>query len=203
MNTLMGKVKIRCALLFFFVGLSGSETLLAASDYALDSENSSLYFVTTRQTHDIENHFFRDLSGSISSNGQATLNINLGSVETGVATRNQRVRDLLFEVGTFSQATVTLPVDLARLSSQASGSAETQAVSATLDLHGVFSNIDTELVITRLSDTTIMVQNASPILIRAGDFNLTSGIDTLRNLANLDVISYTVPVNFTLLFSTQ
>lgn len=201
MGIVMGKVKTWCALLFV-IGLSCSETLLAASDYLLDSENSSLYFVSTKQTHVVERHHFTALSGSISDSGDAKLSINLSSVETGIVVRNERVRDLLFEVGIFSEAIVSLPVNLDSLAAQAVGSAQTQSISASLSLHGVVAAIDTEVIITKLSDSKLMVQNGSPLLVSAGDYNLTSGIDALRNIANLDVISYAVPVNFTLLFNT-
>jgi len=170
--------------------------------YTLDSANSSLYFVSSKKTHVLENHFFTDLSGSISDLGNASLSINLSSAETGIAVRNQRLRDLLFEVGTFSEAVASLPVDLVSLNAQAIGTTRTENISATLDLHGVVAAIDTEVAVTKLSDTKILVRNTSPILISAGDYNLTAGVDALRNIANLDVISYTVPVNFTLLFNT-
>jgi len=182
----MFKVKI-WGVLLFIISLSSSGTLLAASDYVLDSANSSLYFVSTKQTHVVENHHFTDLSGAISESGDASLS----------------VRDLLFEVGLFSEARVTLPVNLERLAAQTVGSAQSQGITASLNLHGVIAAIDTEVIVTKLSDSKIMVQNASPILIDAGDFNLRGGIDALRNIANLDVISYAVPVNFTLLFSAR
>ena len=103
----------------------------------------------------------------------------------------------------FSDAVATLPVDLEDLAAQEVGSTQKESVSAMLDLHGVSVAIDTELSITKLSDSQLMVQNVSPILIDAEDFDLTGGIEMLRNLANLPVISYSVPVNFTLLFNTS
>ncbi len=196
----MDKVKIWCVLLFV-MGLSSANTLHAASDYVLDPDKSSLYFVSTKQIHVVENHTFQEMSGSISEIGSAQLRINLSSVDTGIAIRNQRVRDLLFEVASFAEAIVTLPVDTSGLAALGVGSSQTQAISASLTMHGVTAAVDTEVVVTRLSTTSLMVQSASPILISAGDYNLAGGVDALRNIANLDVISYTVPVNFTLVFS--
>ena len=170
--------------------------------YVLDSENSSLYFVSSKQTHVVESHHFTDLYGSISASGEANLGINLSSAETGIAVRNQRVRDLLFEVETFSEALVSLPVNLASLAAQDIGSTRTESISATLNLHGISAAVDTEVTITKLSDSNIVVQNVSPILINAGDYDLARGVDALREIANLNTISYAVPVNFTLLFNT-
>jgi len=185
-----------------FTTVVATTDVVAPPSYVLDSQNSSLYFVSTKQTHVLENHQFTMLSGSISNAGEARLNIDLSSVETGIAVRNQRARDFLFEVATFSEAVASLPVDLNALSAQAVGSTQTQNILATLDLHGVSAVVDTDVTITKLSDSQIVVRNASPILISAGDYGLTGGIDTLRNLANLNSISYTVPVNFTLIFNT-
>ena len=198
----MSFVKTWCVLLFIFC-LSSSKILFAASDYVLDSESSSLYFVSTKNTHNIENHFFTNLSGAISDNGEAELIINLDSIETGIELRNQRVRDNLFEVNSFSRATASLPVNLDDLAAQTIGSSITQNISASLNLHGVTAVVNAQLIVTKVSNTKIMVQNVSPIIIGAGDYNLTGGIDTLRSLAGLAVISYTVPVNFTLLFNAQ
>lgn len=171
--------------------------------YILDSENSSLYFVSTKQTHVVETHEFTSLYGSISNIGGATLGINLGSVETGIVIRNQRVRDLLFEVETFTEAVVSLPVNLSSLTTQGVGSTRVESISAALNLHGVTTAVDTEVAITKISGSQIMVRNVSPILIKAGDYDLTGGVDALRAIASLATISYTVPVNFTLLFNAQ
>jgi len=203
----MGKIKLWCVL-FLVMGLGSTEVIFAASSYTLDSQKSSLYFVSTKQTNIIENHFFTTLSGSISEQGIATLVIDLSSGETGIERRNQRFRSILFEVATagFGEANVTLPVDMADLASQVVGSSQTQNVSATMNLHGVTSQINTDLIVTKLSSSSIVVQNAFPILIKAADYDLVgdqnSGIEGLRNAANLDVIGYTVPVNFTLIFDT-
>ncbi len=169
----------------------------------LDPQASSLYFVSTKQINASETHEFTDISGAITADGQASLRLNLSSIESGIAVRNQRMRDFLFEVATYPDALVTLPVDLAGLMAQDVGSTVTQAITATLDLHGVAAAIDTEVTVTKLSATSVLVQNVAPILISAGDYNLDVGIDRLRNIANLRSIGYTVPVNFTLMYNTQ
>ena len=187
-----------------FTTIVATEADAEPNGYVLDSANSSLFFVTSRRTHDLENQRFNDLVGAITQSGEASLRINLNSVETGVDIRNERIREFLFEVGTFgSEAVITLPVDLPALSAQSIGSTTTQTVAATMDLHGVSAAIDTDLSVTRLSDTQIMVQNVSPILIDAEDYALVEGIEVLRGLANLPIISYSVPVNFTLIYNAQ
>ena len=169
--------------------------------FILDSGLSSIYFVSTKQTHTLETHSFATLSGGISESGEAKLTINLNSVDTGIAIRNERLRNLLFDTATYSEATVSLPVNLDDLENISIGETQTQLISANLDLHGVTAAIDTEVTITKLSNDQLIIQNVSPILINAQNHDLTAGIDALRSIANLDSISYTVPVNFTLFFT--
>ena len=175
----------------------------ALSAYTLDAARSSLHFVSTKKVHVVETHTFSTLSGDISTAGIATLNIDLNSVETNIDIRNERMREHLFETATFSQATITLNVDMATLAAISVGSAIQQDIDATVDLHGFQVPTAARVSITRLTEDTLLVQNISPILVKAADFGLTSGIDVLRDLAKLNVISYSVPTNFTLFFQKQ
>ena len=169
--------------------------------YGLDPARSSLQFVSTKNVHVIETHSFATLSGAISKSGAATLTIDLNSVETGIAIRNQRMRDLLFETATFPEATVSLSVDMAQLANLAVGESEARDVAAVLNLHGITMNINTQVFVTRLSAAAVLVQNADPIILQAADYDMGNGVNALRDIANLSVISYAVPVNFTLFFN--
>jgi len=175
----------------------------STASYILDAERSSLHFVSTKKVHVVETHTFTELSGDISAEGDAVVRINLDSVETGIETRNQRMRDFLFETATFSEAEISLGVDLAEITNLAVGESLQKAITPTVDLHGVSIPIDALVNVTRLNADTILVQNTQPILLAAADFSLTDGIETLRSLASLSVISYSVPTNFTLFFNTQ
>lgn len=184
-------------------------TVIASDDsadpiaYHLDPSKSSLHYVTTKQTHIIETNHFDTLSGSVSQEGIATLTIDLNSVETNIDIRNERMRDIVFETGVFSSlATVTLPVDLDGISAMEIGASDTQTITADMNLHGVDAIITTDYVVTKLSASSLLVQSTKPVLIEATTFDLIPGIEALREIANLTVISYTVPVNFTLFFNT-
>ena len=170
--------------------------------YALDTARSSLHFVSTKKTHVVETHTFTELSGGISPEGEAVLRINLNSVDTGVSIRNQRMRDYLFETASFGEAEVTLGVDMDTLATLSIGETLEQAVTPIVNLHGVSLAVATTVTITRLSADAILVQNTQPILLNATDFGLTDGIETLRSLASLSVISHVVPINITLIFNT-
>ncbi|WP_440904684.1 cellulose binding domain-containing protein [Catenovulum sp. SX2] len=171
--------------------------------YVLDSNNSSLYFVSTKKEHTVETHTFQTLSGGISLDGEANLQIDLSSVDTGVDTRDGRMTEHLFVVDTYPFAQVSLSLDYDTVKAVPTGATEGMDISATLNLYGVDIQIDTQVQVSRLSASRILVQNSHPILLDATDFGLEMGIETLRTLANLTSISYAVPVNFNLVFQTQ
>ena len=173
----------------------------AVTAYVLDAASSSLHFVSTKKVHVIETHSFQGLSGDITAEGVARLNIDLESVETNIGIRNDRMREFLFETTTFNQATISLNVDLAVLAAIPIGDSLEQAIDATVDLHGFQVPTAAQVSITRLTADRLLVQNISPIIVQAADFGLTGGIDMLRDLAKLSVISYSVPTNFTLFFN--
>lgn len=182
--------------------ITANEAPVEPAVYLLNGSDSTLNFVSTKNTHIIETHHFDTLSGFISETGVATLVIDLNSIESNIDIRNERMKNLLFETGAFSEATVTLPVNVDDLTSMTAGTTDTQTIVADVNLHGVTSAVTTDVVITKLSDSTLLVESVSPLLIQASMFDLVTGIDALKDIANLSVISYTVPVNFTLFFNT-
>ncbi|MEM6405434.1 MAG: cellulose binding domain-containing protein [Pseudomonadota bacterium] len=171
--------------------------------YRLDAARSSLYFVSTKKVHVVETHTFGTLSGDITADGAAAVRIDLDSVDTGIDIRDERMRNFLFETATFQSADITLDVALADVSDLPVGQSLQRMITPTLDLHGFSVPLSASVLITKLADDTLLVQNVSPVIVKAADFGLVDGIEILRDLAKLSVISYSVPVNFTLIFKQQ
>jgi polyisoprenoid-binding protein YceI len=169
----------------------------------LDGTTSYLSFVTTKNTHNVEVHSFTALGGYIGNDGVAVLNIDLNSVNTNNSVRDQRVRDLLFETTTYPTATVTVTLPSGLLGSLAVGQASPTDISATVSLHGMNVAVTTRVSVQRLSSSRILVQTIAPVLTKAGDFNLTTGLETLRSLVGLTSISAAVPVDFALVFNAR
>lgn len=171
--------------------------------WSLDTTASYLNFVTTKNTSNVEVHNFATISGAISSGNVATLTIDLASVKTGVDLRDERMRDLLFKTGTFPTATVTVAVPATLISSLAVGQSATTDISASLNLHGMTGTITTKVSVQKLSSSRVLVQSLSPILIKAGDYSLTDGVEALRAAVGIASISVTVPVDFALVFDAR
>lgn len=169
----------------------------------LDTTASYLNFVTTKNTHNVEVHNFTTINGNISAAGVATLTIDLSTVNTGVALRDERMRDLLFNVTTFPTATVTVAVPSTLISSLAVGQSAATDITASLNLHGVTGTITTKVSVQKLTANRVLVQSLSPILVKAGDYALTDGVEALRAAVSIASISVAVPVDFALVFDAR
>ncbi|WP_394201429.1 cellulose binding domain-containing protein [Marinagarivorans algicola] len=180
---------------------SSSSSASNGDIWRLDANQSHLNFTTTKKIHIVENMRFTRLSGAISESGSATLVIDLASVVSGITVRDERMKNSLFETSIFSTAVVTLPVDMNALSSIPVGQSLMMNVVAELSLHGVTNDITTNLKVSRLTASTIMVKNVAPIIVLADDYDLESGVETLKALANLSSIGKAVPVDFTLFYN--
>lgn len=182
---------------------SSSSSSIATAAWTLNTTDSYLNFATTKNTHNLEVHNFTAITGDISNTGVATLIIDLNTVNTGVALRDQRMRDLLFQTSTYPSATVTVALPTTLLSSLVIGQAATTDISASLNLHGVTGAITTKVAVQKLSSSRILVQNLAPVLVKAGDYSLTDGVEALRAAVGIASISVAVPVDFTLVFDAR
>lgn len=177
---------------------------LAASVHAqwsLDTDNSSLDFISTKNSAVAESHSFDALSGSVSADGAVKVAVELDSVNTLIDIRNERIRSMLFETANFPLATVAAKVDAGILQKiLESDSAITMDIPVSVSLHGRDKMITASVVLARTSGGGLLAVTSRPILISAADFGLASGIELLRNAAGLNSISSAVPVSFSLEF---
>ncbi len=180
-----------------------SSSVANTAAWTLSTTDSYLNFITTKNTHNVEVHNFTGLSGDISNAGVATLTIDLNSVNTGVALRDQRMKDLLFETATYPAATITLTVPSTVISSLAIGQDKATDISASLNLHGTTGTIATKVSVQKLSNSRILVQTLAPVLVKAETYNLTAGVEALRAAVGIASISVAVPVDFALVFDAR
>lgn len=177
----------------------------ASSAWTLDAARSYLGFLSTKNQHNVEAHSFGSLSGTVSADGTASLVIELDTVETGIDIRNQRMRELLFNTNANPDATVALELGdhLGQALAMSPGQVMTLAVPAMLELNGEPRELNVSLQVERLAEFTFVVSSAQPVLITADQFGLQSGVDALRQVAGLNAISLTVPVDFALFFKAD
>ena len=172
------------------------------ADWQLDASNSSLHFVTTKATHVAEVHQFKQLSGTLTNAGQAELTIDLNSVDTRIEIRDQRMKEMLFEVAKYPKATLHTKVDESLLKLK-SGESKSVALEGTLSLHGQSLTVASMANVERLSDSRLVVSSLTPVVINAKDVGLVAGVEKLREVAGLPSISYSVVVTYNLTFITK
>ncbi|MEY4640817.1 MAG: hypothetical protein RLZZ227_811 [Pseudomonadota bacterium] len=175
----------------------------AHADWALDNEASSFYYVTSKASMVSEVNTFSGLSGGIAADGTATLEIDLATVNTAIEVRDERMREIVFEVEEYPEASVSVKVDAAALDAMAPGTSSTAAHTATVNLHATSAEFPTELQIIKLDADTILVQLTKPLLVNASSFGLTDAVEELRSIASLPSINPQVVVDFTLVYNKQ
>ena len=174
-----------------------------AATWQLNNSNSHVDFTSTKNGTISEDSKFTQFSGTISDNGQATVQVSLNSVDTRIALRDERMRELLFETARFPQATFTTKIDTKTMQELSDNQPHTIEVDGTLDLHGVQHPIQTKVVAQQVNANTLQIKNAEPLVLNTNDYNMAAGVAALQKLAGLNNISSSVPVNFTLTFDKK
>jgi len=175
-------------------------TSAGAGDWRLASAESRLAFVSTKAGDVAETHTFQDISGAVSAQGQAALEVALASVETGIDIRNERMQAMLFETEIHPIARITADLALDDLQELAVGARAERTTEIDVSLHGVSADFEADLFVTRIGENRVLVETASPVLVHAADFDLVAGLESLREVAGLPEISPAVPVTVSLVF---
>ena len=158
---------------------------------------SEVGYVSIKNNAIAENNYFSGVTGSLNKKGQLKVSIDLSTVETQVDIRNQRMRDLFFEITQYPEAVVTAQLDMQELAQVESGAPLELVKPFTLSLHGVESTAEAHLRIVSVGGRA-WVSTVQPILISAADFGLKGGVAALRKIAGLEAIAAVVPVSVNL-----
>ena len=168
------------------------------ADWRLTSA-SKVGYVSIKNNAIAEHNVFSGVTGSLSKKGQLQINIDLSTVETQVDIRNQRMRELFFEVTQYPQAVVTAELDVQELAQVDSGAPLEIVKPFTLSLHGVEVTAEAHLRVVAVGGRA-WVSTVRPILISAADFGLEGGVAALQKIAGLEAIAAVVPVSVDLKF---
>lgn len=187
--------------LFYAMLLSACFVLPAQASWYLDNESSRISFISTKALDTSEVHRFLTLHGTVNDSGKVTLRVELESVSTGISLRDERMRNLFFEVAKFPDATVSAQLDIRPINTLAPGAQLELSLPLTVSLHGKTQTYSAELLATRLDDHRFQVVTLAPLVLNVADFALTDGLEALRKAAGLSAISLSVPVGAVLIFS--
>lgn len=160
----------------------------------LNSDQSSVSFVTTKVQDIQEVMRFDQLSGSISDEGDVVIRIHANSINTMIPIRDDRMKEHLFDVADFPVITVSTEIDTDSLEGTSK-----RELSATLNLLGAEHSIDLNLLVSASGDQ-ITVVSVEPVLVSAVNLGLAEGVAKLGELAGGIWISNSVPVSVALTF---
>jgi polyisoprenoid-binding protein YceI len=173
------------------------------ADWTLDNAGSSLSFVTVKAIDVAEVHTFKELSGSVGTDGHARVVIQLASVDTLIPIRDERMREILFQTDLFPTATVDTRIEPGRFEALPAGTSERLSADLTLSIRDVELPVTAEILVTRLASDRILVATTKPVIINAAAVSLAEGVEELREVAGLPSISKAVPVSFILQFTSS
>lgn len=183
--------------------LAACLALPVQADWYLDNESSRLSFISTHAGNLSEVHRFLTLHGQIAESGKVRLRVDLDSLSTGVALRDERMRAMLFDTERLPEARIEAKVDLPLLTDLAPGAQLELRLPLTLQLNERSRELDSELLVTRLDERRFQVVTLAPLVLHADDFGLASGVEALRKIADLSAISLSVPVGAVLIFTAR
>ena len=195
----LGKI----ALVLLGLLMVGPQTASAESNWTLDPSASVLTYQSVKKNTIVETNKIRNISGTLSSTGDAKIIFDLNSVDTGVDLRNVRMRFLFFETFTYPTAEVTAKVNPAAFADLATKRRVKTVLPFRLSLHGVEKELEASVIVTMINDTQVSVASEAPVAVRVEDFGLLPNIAKLQEAANVTNIVPTASVSFDFVFAVE
>jgi OmpA-OmpF porin, OOP family len=175
---------------------------LLNQDWLLNPSLSNVYMETEKANGIFEAHHFTAVEGNISKDGDATVRIELASLETGIDVRNVRMRFLLFETFKFPYAEISAKLDKAKLQALATNNRVIYPLDLKVSMHGIVNEIQTSVWVTRINDTTVSVAAVKPIIVTAESFGFTPNVAKLVEVIGGTPIATAASITFDLVFGT-
>lgn len=182
-------------LILLFLSACATTNQHRNSTWVLNKEFSKVSIITTKNNKISEVSEFKSITGKIINNS-LEISIDLNSLETNIAIRNERIRNILFETSSFPTADIHAQLKAEDLNQGV------HTITFDIDLHGVSAIIEAEFLVTEYYSNKIIMLH-KPLIIKADMFGLEQGISTLKDIAHLQSINFTVPVDITLEFQQK
>lgn len=173
-----------------------------SQEWVLNPSLSNVYMQSVKKNAIFETHQFTAVEGNVSKDGDATIKIELNSLDTSHDLRNTRMRFLLFETFKFPFAEITAKLDKSKLQALSDTTRITYPLKFTLNMHGIKKEIEAPVWVTRIGNTSVSVATVKPIIVSAKTFGLEAGIAKLREAVKGIPIAAASSITFDLVFGT-
>lgn len=169
------------------------------------NEGADVTFLSTKIFTDqrtvTEQSSFAEVTGSVSDGGKLMLSIDLGSVDTGIGIRDQRLRDWVFENKRHQQAEISGQIDMSAVTALQSGESIRVKQALVLNIKDTVVPMSADLQLQRTATGDIQVATLSPLVLDTAKMAMTGGVEQLVEVMGLAVIVTQVPVMFNGTFS--
>lgn len=165
---------------------------------SVDSE-SRVAFGSVKKNVAGEVHHFEKVTGVVKEKGDMVITIDLGSVQTNIDIRNERMAEHVFQKGK-ATAAITGVIDMSEVNALKPGETKVIEIEAKLTFAGVENEIDAEMLVARLSEDRVLVTTADFIMLSTEDLGIDAGVDKLMKLAKLPGITRVTPVAIRMVF---
>ena len=105
---------------------------------------------------------------------------------------------MLFNVAANPQATFSGKVDAAALKALPAGGWKDVELNGQLTISGQTRPVTAQLRVVSFGHGTLLVETREPIIVNAANFGIQSGVDAMREVMGLDVLSDSAPVTFSI-----
>ncbi|SEA38880.1 YceI family protein [Alkalimonas amylolytica] len=183
-----------------FSSLALLVSLSTQASWQLDNSQSRLDFVSLKNEVAAEVHQFSQLKGHWQDDGSLSIEIAVAGLQTHIPIRDDRMWQYLFQLDDYPLITATGTVSPDAVADLAVGSSKSLRVPLQLTIVGQSQRVQSEVLVTRLGESTIQVHTQAPVMVNGAQFGLTEGLNRLRDLAGLQSINPMVPVTFTVRF---
>lgn len=170
-------------------------------EWFLDPADSTVTFISVKNGDVVESNRFGAVNGAITRAGYARVEIQAASVDTGIDTRDDRLRRHIFATDEHPLVTIETNVDLAGFRDLAGGESRMTDLELNVTVAGRTNTHFANVRVTRTSRGRVIVSTIAPVLIDARDYRMEDGIATLAELASLDAITPVFPVSVHLVFA--
>lgn len=172
----------------------------ALANWRLDNADSRLHFISTKNQNFSEIHRFTQLKGKLDQKGYLTVTVLLSSVDTGIGIRDTRMKEMLFNTAQIPFAKLKTQLDETVFDLENGESADF-VFDAVILMNGAEKAHTFDVRVTQLPGGKLRANTLKPLLLSASDYNLTEGVNKLREIAGLQSIGLTVPVTFDVTFT--
>lgn len=187
-------------LLLFAVGACNPEPTAMPKTWVLDTAASEVTIFAIKSEAIGETFTLQLTGGQVSDAGDVQIELSLDSIETGIAIRNSRMREHLFQIEKWPLVRITAKIDMQSIGTLEQGVQNDISSDITVDMHGISNDYTAFLSVISQSENRVWVQSTRPIAVSADDYELVAGLQQLQQLAHLSAITPVVAVSFSLVF---